>query len=716
MSLSRETSDRRATAQSVNSVTFEPADGEYGVEVLDLIDRHRYLLWTPAPVSFERADPDTFPAPVDAAVSLSTSALTFPTVVPVVIRDETGTFLASVEQMATETLPEGRYCLEVAAPIRLYVDVHASVTVSSDLLQTYIDFGDETPVAIGATSYHEGPAATVTTTDEPRDVMAAVSTFASGLKTLSPERSFPSNRGHPPVVARGDSLRIPDGLEPPETEIRLEVPPDLPSIYAAAPLAYYLGAGLVPADRPRLVTETGFDYVLDDQVEYVTGVERTLKRLFVLDCVVRTEGVHPVALYERRQLESQLDVDCEALYGCPSAARLERYFEIPFSALEPLLPDWKVAAHVDPVPASVEFLPFLAHRLAVVHPTRAVEIAPPDDRQTVADEVRRHDGVGPDAPARGASPTSVRPARTGTMEELWIGEGVPLGVNKAVLEGYRNRIGRQQVEGDIELTVVYNEVPESPPSDDPLTSMHAERALIDEVYGSRSDFPFETTIHHNLTVAELRAVLETPVDFLHYIGHIDSDGIRCVDGSLDVATLEAVGPDSFFLNACRSYEQGIHLIEGGSIGGIATLDDVVNGEAIEMGQTIAQLLNRGFPLYAVHEIARDAVGHGEQYVVLGDGGLAIAQAESSVPNLCEIERNGEGFTVGIRTYPTTRRGLGTLFIPYVASNEEYFLSGGSLKPFRLSRTELRQFLALENVPIRIHGELRWSDDVDISAL
>jgi hypothetical protein len=116
------------------------------------------------------------------------------------------------------------------------------------------------------------------------------------------------------------------------------------------------------------------------------------------------------------------------------------------------------------------------------------------------------------------------------------------------------------------------------------------------------------------------------------------------------------------LNACRSYEQGIHLVQNGSIGGIATFGDIVNSEAIKMGQTIARLLNRGFPLYAAHQIGRETILLGGQYTVIGDGGFAITQAESSVANLCDIEPVDDGFRVELRTYPTIRQGMGTLFM------------------------------------------------------
>ncbi|WP_345781253.1 hypothetical protein [Natronococcus zhouii] len=558
--------------------------------------------------------------------------------------------------------------------------------------------------------------ATVTTTDNPQDMMAAVSTFASALKTQSPERSFPSNRGHPPVVKLGEKLHIPAGIERLDSDIRLEIPANYPSIYAAAPLAYYLGADVVPAETPQLVTESGFRYALDTGKRFEDTVEKILKQVFFLDCIVRTEGVHPIDLHERRAVEPDLDHDPVSLYGCSPAERLEAYFDVPYSTIEPHIPDWMVTAHVDPEPEHVEVLPFISHRLAVVRTSRGREISPENQQKALLDEFLRNSNETRETSAATFAEPYIRPERNGSLEEIWIGNGIPLGANKALLDAYYNRLGRRPTEDDIDITVVYNDIDLSSVLTDVDFNMDHERDIVDEVYGSRDDLPFKITIHQNPTVDELRSILQTQTDFLHYIGHIDDEGFQCVDGVLDAATLDAVGIDAFFLNACRSYRQGCHLIRGGSIGGIATLGDLIDSEAVKMGQTIARLLNRGFPLYAAHEIARETILLGGQYGVVGDGGFSIAQAESSVVNMCEIESADDGYEVEIKTYPTSLYGMGTVFIPYIDSHDRYFLSGGPLETFKLSTNEVQQFLLLEDIPVRIEGELRWSHDIDIVEL
>jgi hypothetical protein len=227
-----------------------------------------------------------------------------------------------------------------------------------------MSFEEPAEMVLGARSYHSQPAATITTTENPRDVMQAVSAMGSALKTTSPERSFPTLRGHPPAIELGDELRIPDGLDAPDTGIRIEVPPVREAVYVVAPLAYYLGAEVVPGDQPRLVTDDGFEHRLAPDFE--ESVERVLKQTFFLDCIVWTEGRYPVELHERTAIDNDLDLEPAALYHRSSAERLAAYLSVRFETVQEHLPTWKLTTHVAPEPENVEILPFLIDDLAIV--------------------------------------------------------------------------------------------------------------------------------------------------------------------------------------------------------------------------------------------------------------------------------------------------------------------------------------------------------------
>jgi len=694
----------------VGTLSFE-ADGS-GVTVVDSIERHRYSVETPTPVAPAPVDADEFLFPADAGVAITTGALTLPTVVPVYVRDQTGDMLAEAEHFAYEAFDEGVYSVELCAPIKLYLRVSSSLTVASDTERTRLEFGDETEVLLGARSHHETPAATVTTTTDPGDMMRAVSAFGSALKTTSCERSYPSLRGHPPTVELGDELDVPDSLSVPDTGIEIEIPPTYRAIYVAAPLAYYLGAALVEGERPRIVTDAGFEHRLDTDRGFEGEVERVLKQTFFLDCVTRTEGYYRVDLHERRAIEPTVDLDFAALYDQSPAEQLESYLSVPFAVLDGEIPEWKLTSHVEPVATSVETLPFVVEDLAVVHTPRERTPAAATEQAAAVGDFFRTDSASETAEfTRSANQTTpaderfVQPESTDSLEQTWVGDGTPIGASKATSEAFRNRLSRTPTEGDIEITVVCN---------DP--KMNDERDAVDAGYGSRETLPFDVAVHHDLTAAELREVLTEGTDFLHYIGHIDDDGFECSDGKFDATTLESVEVSAFLLNACQSYAQGMELLKAGSIGGVVTLSDVVNGGAVRIGRTMARLLNAGFPLRAALNVARGESVVGGKYIVVGDGGISIAQPESGTPNLCEIERDGDEFTVQIETYPTDQAGMGALIIPYIEQNDTHFLSSGTNEEFSLGEDELRNFLSLEEVPIRIDGELRWSTDLSVQQL
>ncbi|MFC4451109.1 hypothetical protein [Halorussus aquaticus] len=613
--------------------------------------------------------------------------------------------LAEAEHFAYEEFGAGVYSIELGAPIKLYLRVNDPFTVASDTERTRLEFAEETEILLGARSHHEKPAATVTTTSDPEDMMAAISTFGSALKTTSCERSYPSLRGHPPTIELGESLDIPAGLEVPDTGIRIEIPATHQAIYVAAPLAYYLGAKVVEGDSPCIVTETGFEHSLETTRGFEREVERVLKQTFFLDCITRTEGYYEVDLHERRAIESKVDLDFTALYDRPLAEQLEAYLEVPFALLEEAIPEWKLTSHVEPISTSIEAMPFIVEDLAVVHtPQETTTVESVEEAEAVSDFLRA-ESEGQETFTRSTGQTVpteddyVQPESTDSLEQTWVGEGTPVGASKATTEAFKNHLTRTPTEGDIEITVVCN-----------ASEMNEEGDAVNAGYGSREELPFDVTFHQNLTTDELRQLLTSETDFLHYIGHIDDEGFECADGQFDATTLETVGVDAFLLNACQSYRQGMKLLEAGSIAGVVTLSDVINSGAVRIGRTMARLLNAGFPLRAALNIARGESIIGRKYIVVGDGGLSIAQPESGTPNLCEIEQDGNQFTVRMKTYPTNQYGMGSLVMPYVEQNDEYFLSSGVKKEFSMQEDELSRLLTLEEIPVRMNGRLRWSSD------
>ncbi|ELZ91305.1 hypothetical protein C440_13364 [Haloferax mucosum ATCC BAA-1512] len=690
--------NERADASSTLEVGFSvPSEGA-GLVVRDNVERHQFKLQTPSPVAPTPTDIARFSLPTDAAVSIQTDRIGVAANTVVCVRDETGSMLAQVDQEETERLDDGTYCLELFGAVKTYLKVAGSLTIDPKPLETVLSFEDETVVHVGARSSHESPATTITTTGNPYDVMRGVSAFSSALKTTSVERSYPTLRGHPPLLELGDELRIPDGLRTPETGVRIELPPTLRHIFVATPLAYYLGAPLVPGTSPRLVTDSGFVHEFDGPHGFEKAVAQALKRTFFLDCVVRTEGIYNVALHERQTVESRIDIDVPALYDAPLSEQLSRYFDVPYETISDLVPEWKLTTHVAPEPDNIELLPFVTNDLAVVRTPSGTEVPKSEVQAAVVDDFLRDEFVRSTGPTT-TDETYVRPHSADSVEQAWVGEGTPVGASKATPTAYRNRLQRKPTTGDIGITVVCND-----------QEMLDESDIVDDVYGSREDLTFDVDAHYNLTRSELRAVLAEPTDFLHYIGHIDDGGFQCRDGKLDARRLTEVNAGAFLLNACQSYEQGLELVEAGAIGGIVTLSEVVNSQAVGVGRTIARLLNIGFPLQTSLDIVQKDSDIGHQYVVVGDGSLSVVQAESGVAVFCEVEQTGDDrYSLSYHAYPTSRCGPGSLIIPAFPRNDQYYLASQRITDIELNEDELIEFLSLEQLPVFHDERLYWDD-------
>ncbi|WP_231182882.1 CHAT domain-containing protein [Haladaptatus sp. DYF46] len=685
------------------TISFDGRENE--VIIQDPIERRTCTLRTFGAVRPKPVANHPFPFPVDDAVRLSTDGFRLSPPVATYVRDTDGEMVRSVEGIANEELPDGPYSIELCAPIKLYVHVEETLSIGATFDEISFEFGSETDIVVGGRSFHRRPSGTVTTTDDPTDVMAAVSTFGSALKTTSPERAFPTLRGHPPAIELGDELHIPDDLRPPETGVIIEVPPTLESVYAVASLAYYLGATVVPGNTPRIVAG-GFEHPLDVARGFETEVERVLKRTFLLDCVTRTEGLYPVDLYERRELESMVELDFAALYDASPAERLERYLSIPYTDIEEFVPEWQLTTHVSPAASNVEMLPFLVDDLAVIRTARGTEVSASTIQVPAVDQFVRGSSESSEhsrsTSETAATPRSfVEPERADSLEQVWVGDDAPLGASKATLTAFRNRLERTATEGEIDITVVCND-----------DEMDEERNLADEVYGSERNLRFDVTVRHDLSVAELRSVLESETHFLHYIGHIDDGGFNCRDGTLDAAELDDIGVEAFLLNACQSYEQGMALIEAGAIGGVVTLSDVINSGAVRVGKTMARLLNRGFPLWAALDIARDRSIIGGQYTVVGDGSINVVQTESITAVLFDIETNGEQFEMTPTTYLSNSDGMGAFVHLQLDEANQSYLASGTLSTLTLDKDEFARFLALEDVPVRLDGQFTWSYAVD----
>lgn len=700
---------------------FEPLAAPTGIQVVDPIDGGQFTFLTPAPVETEPAPEDALPIPVDGAVSIETDVIRTPYLVGVWIRDGEFDLVEQLTGGDRVTLPAGEYVVEFSSvQLKLYLGFDGAVTV--DATGDVVEFratGDA-PVVVGLRSYHEQPARTITTTEQPRDVMRAISQFRGALKTTSPERSFPTLRGHPPLVELGEEFSAPGGSRLSPASMSIELPPRWDRILPAAPLSYYLDAELVPGERPQLHAD-GEAIPLVGPDGYEARIAKILKHVFTLDCVVRTEGLYDVELHERSVLEDRIDLDFERLYDLSLPERTQAYLEIPFEAVDPARPEWKLTADVQPAPENVRVLPFLASDLAVIRATGDDEIEPEDLSKASPDvEAFFRDGVAtPEEPVllrgaadvrSGATPgeSSVtdrvfRPDATDSLMQTFVGDGIPLGATKMTPEMFRRRLEYDPVEsGRVRVDVVVNE-----------EAMSDETAVSD-VYGARDWIDFDVTIHANLTQGELADVFQRDTDFLHYIGHVDDNGFKCSNGYLDVRALSSVNVSGFLLNACQSYEQGKALVDAGAVGGIVTLANIPNPTATRIGKILARLLNIGFTIATARSFLERDEQLASRYMVIGDGDTNIAKSQSGAPYAIDITNIGrECIESDIFGYPIANVSMGSFRSWHTDTLDSEQLIPTKMEGVKFTRNEFEEFVQRDDFPVFLNGKLTWSDKLQL---
>ncbi|NHX37533.1 MULTISPECIES: hypothetical protein [Halolamina] len=729
-----------------------PIESPAGVEVFDPIENARYVFLTTESVSPTTVPPSqtNWYAPVDTTIDVETSQLTIPEQFDIVVRDPEGTHLRTVEDAADADISQLGLCiLELTStPIKFYVAGTGPVSITRTDSGTELTFVDSS-LALGARSLHKQPGRTLTTTDDPADLMRTVSEFSAALKGTSPERTYPTLRGHPPAVEVGESLDIPGGSRRPETGITIEMPPTCSSIFTVASLAYFLGADLRPSESPRLVTEDGFEYSLTPEADesFSDVVADVLQHCFLLDCITRTEGIFPVRLAAREFVEDVLDIGLEFghLYDQPVAERVETYLSVPMEQLEPIRPEWRLTIDMPADPAYADCLPYLVNELAIIrcyepgerpvpNSTPLSEYNPDkkDPSETMESFVRGQAALATAETAHQAdfvrseislsrgvdsSPTrsssvpqddlfNIRDADT--VLHSYLGDGIPVGANKTSPQALKRQLSLDDADNpEIGVIIVCND------------SEMNEETEVEDIYTGSDLLRINGEVRENLTVDELRDIFEQDSNLVHYIGHVDTRGLQCADGYLDTGTLDTVGATTFVLNGCRSFKQGSKLVEKGAFGGLVTLDDIGNSLATDVGRNIAKLLNAGWPLDGALSVVQDDALVGRDYTVLGDGTTEIGISESRTPVMFVIHpRRNDRDLLSVFTFPTRSRHLGTLYRPDPEQEGLHYLAGGEVGNYELQRETLETLLGDVNVPVQFHNErsssvvsLRWSPDL-----
>lgn len=646
------------------------------VHVTDSIARERVALTFDSTVEPRSGDQSVFLHPIDRAISIETDSLSINTGVASFIRNPDGQLLGDLTSQGTKTFDgDQNYLVEIGARLKLYLVFGGPFEIQMSPEVTTISFTRQTNVQIGARSKHQRPAHTVETTTNPADIMAAVSTFGTAMKTTSPERSFPTLRGHPPLLEYGDTLDIPDAIANSSSDISIEVPLELPYILTVAPLSYYLGATVSAGSTPRITSDAGWSYPLAEQDKFAKSVAQVLKQIFLLDCVTRTTGIYPVTLEEAEMVKDRISLDIATLYEVSHAERVGAFLEFDYDSIADLLPLWPAHATVKAQESSVRCLPHLVYELSTI--------------STVSENPVKS----------GSGQYAIQECFKPVVDQIWVGDGFVPNHTKAIEAGYEHRLNLEPTDGSIRTAVVLNE-PE----------FDTEGVDVAQRYGSDTAVDLEVELHEDLNTEELTNLIQEDIEFLHYIGHVTEEGIQCNDGFVDVSSIPSVGVTYFLLNACNSATQGIELIEAGGIGGIVTLGEVIDSSAAWFGVNIAKLLDTGYPLRAALKILEPLSLISSNYQVVGSASEGISSHES-VPILAEVENSGEQVTLKNTAFHSYQFGVGSMGLLLAPDDEEYFLIPNTYNR-TIERDEALEFFKSGTFPVLFGDELVWSYEID----
>ncbi|MFC7077948.1 hypothetical protein [Haloarcula halophila] len=551
---------------------------------------------------------------------------------------------------------------------------------------------DRKPVTVGYREIARATPGRITVPDSPAGIAAGVSALSVAHHTIAPSRSHPGLRDHPPLLTVGESLSVPDSVQSDRTEtgIELRLPADLPSVFVAAPLAYYLGAEMSVADRnkPVLTTADGaVHHEFDPLPAFQQDVAALLRHVFYLDCLVRRVDPNRANV----NLLADIDIDPATVQELSPAGRLDRYLDIPAGRVAESLPDWHLSTYARPSAERVRCLPFLLDKLSLIYLPDGTEL----DRSDLLE--RTLSDAYPTRGTRADRSSVLAPNLQAGRIHAWLAPGTPIDAHKTIPAAYENRYRFRDRDNDrLQVAVVLND-----------REMGDEHSAVAEIYRERADsLPMDVTVHEQLPTDCLGSVFEANNDFVHYIGHCDEDGLRCPDGSFSACELTEVRTPTFFLNACGSYDEGLDFVRRGAVAGAVTFTDVLDKHAATVGTAFARLLVHGFSIDRALQLARRRIVMGKDYAVVGDGTYAILPSPGE-PAVLWLADGDDGYNL---TYDVVspRRAGERYQLPFDGGTEAI---NGRTREYTVTASELVDVLEQRSLPVIYGGEFHWSEEL-----
>jgi hypothetical protein len=481
------------------------------------------------------------------------------------------------------------------------------------------------------------PRQPIVTGPETEALFRTVSSICTLPGETSPYRSHPLFRCPPPDISL-----LPESISQPSMSqsnpIHMRLPPDLRYLYAAAPLAFYLGASLETGDGPALEVSGRSTELPSDYGHFERWAGKMLSRTFQADCAVRCEAKAGCRL-PGIDVQAITGYSPEELMLMTMADRFLLYADTPGSSCR-AFNTWHMASFVDPFPSSIELLPFLMRSLSSIYAPVSTRLA---ERDVISLSVRnfkaqRAGGFRGDVSDVDAV---LLPASHDAQTRHWYSDGCPVDATLSGPGALKN--GRNFARDRLmpEICVICNEPP-----------MTRETTLLLELLDGVADVEIRT----DLGCADLLHTFSEGFDIVHYAGHCDRRGLKCRDGHADLSFVETCDVPVFFLNACTSYVQGVRLIEKGAVCGIATMFRLLDEAALDVCTGFYRMLARGYPVMTSYLGARECSVTGKEYLLIGDGFYKVFDGRDSLMPFYKLSRSRLGFTVQCRL-PGGDKGL-----------------------------------------------------------
>ena len=683
--------------------------------VRDAIEGEEIPIRADADPDLSPALPELFPAPVDRAVSFEAESLEFPEYASVVVRDVDGDHVARLDEPMD--LPRGSYSIEVNGATKVTIrvtDVEISAGGAAGPGPVTLSFDRPRTVSVGGRSLHTRPEATITVPDDPTALTEAVSVLGSSIKEFTPERSWPTLRGYPPRIERGDSLDIPSPLTVPDTGVEVVVRPTYADVYRLSTLSYYLGARMTTGDAPAIRLDNGYEERLPTEGRALEErVTELLKTWFFLDTLARTEGYVPSDRYAYEEVGPSLPFYPPNLAGRTMSERLMEYFEVDHETIAPYLPAWPTEAVLRPAPAGAELLPHLAHVLAPVRvrgrtdplqPAEPMAVATSPQSPTDPRDIERSGGT-----TANEEPQSVTTPGREQMSGVPSPDTEPLRAGASVLTptAYENRLRRQVSErGSVAVALMMGD----PERARTVRASLSEPATLDGV----ESFSVLASPSPELVVETLS---DPGLDIAYCGAGVRSDALGSVgDGDCGSRSGEAIRNEAPALTVFEDTVDtaaGVDAVDRGGLSAVLA-DGRVSADRI---RTLIGLLSAGYPVGTASELATSDEGVDVRYA--GDPATAVATDRGHATQLYACRPiSDDRFRVSVQSLVSTEVLSGGEFrMVNVFSDTKSTLVGTRIEAGVTDTPHMLDLHEEKSPVLRFPNDIvLWSDDLSAADL